>query len=307
MEYLTFELKSSLGNFPHSGNLTALVQETKSEDVSTSKVSPKNQLNDLTGKEWIQETCSVFYQRGLGINHKETKYEIQHPAPFSFQDVGRLVRFFTKQNELVLDPFCGVASTLKACVIENRKGIGIELSEKWAKLGSKRLMRETSNTKKQKIIIGDSRFVLKDIRSNSVSYIVTSPPYWRILTKKTHEKKRKDRSTKGFDTNYGFSKNDLGNIPDYQEFLNELSICFKECIRILQEKRYATIIVSDFRHHSELVPFHSHIIDICTKIGFTLQGIGILVQNNKKLYPYGYPYAYVPNIHHQYVLTFRKL
>ena len=92
--------------------------------------SPRNCLNDLTGKEWIQETCSVLYQKGLGRGHKETKFEILHPAPFSFQDVGRLIRFFTKENDLVLDPFCGVASTLKACAILNRKGIGIELSKR---------------------------------------------------------------------------------------------------------------------------------------------------------------------------------
>ncbi|MCH7969018.1 MAG: site-specific DNA-methyltransferase [Thaumarchaeota archaeon] len=270
------------------------------------KIDSRNNLNDLTGKEWIQETCSVFYQKGLGINHKETKFERQHPAPFSFQDVGRLIRFFTKENELVLDPFNGVASTLKACAMLNRKGIGIELSKKWVKLGQQRLEEEVSNHTNQKILEGDSREVLKNFSTDSISYIVTSPPYWRILTKKTHEKKRKDRSAKGFDTNYGFSKNDLGNISDYQEFLNELSICFKECFRILQNKKYTSIIVSDFRHGSELVPFHSHVVELCQKIGFKLQGIGILVQNSKKLYPYGYPFAYVPNIHHQFILTFKK-
>jgi len=288
--------------------LTALVQKRKSEEkITKSKVSPRNQLNELNGKEWIQETCSVFYQRGLGSNHKETKYEIQHPAPFSFQDIERLIRFFTKQDELVLDPFCGVASTLKACAILNRKGIGIELSKKWAKLGKYRLKEEVLNQKDQKILIGDSRVLLKQLVEESISYIVTSPPYWSILAKKTYEKKRRDRSNKGFDTNYGSSICDLGNISDYQQFLKELSTCFTECFRILMKKRYASIIVSDFRHQSELIPFHNHIIDICNKIGFTLQGIGILVQNSKKLYPYGYPYAYVPNIHHQYVLTFRKL
>ena len=271
------------------------------------KVSPKNALNDLTGKEWIQETCSVFYQKGLGLNHKETIFEKQHPAPFSFQDVGRLIRFFTKENETVLDPFNGVSSTLKACAILKRKGIGIELSSKWINLGKQRLQEEVSNSHNQKIIEGDSRIVLKNFKEYSISYIVTSPPYWNILAKQTAENKRKTRSEIGLETKYSTSNSDLGNIADYSQFLDELSLCFKECFRVLENKRYASIIVSDFRHKSELFPFHSHVVDLCTKIGFTLQGIGILVQRNKKLYPYGYPYAYVPNIHHQYVLTFRKL
>ena len=276
------------------------------DGIVETSVSPRNTLNELTGKEWIQETCSVLYQKGLGTGHKDTKYEIQHPAPFSFQDIGRLVRFFTKQNETVLDPFSGVASTLKACALLNRKGVGIEISKKWARLGKERLMAETFCRHRQKIIIGDSRKIMKAMADKSFDYVVTSPPYWNILAKKTSENKRKSRRARGLDTAYSVSRNDLGNIADYSEFLHELSMCFSECFRILQDGRYATIIVSDFRNGSELVPFHSHISDMCRRIGFTLQGIGVLVQQSKRLYPYGYPYAYVPNIHHQYILTFRK-
>ena len=268
----------------------------------------KNILNELTGKEWIQETCSVFYQRGLGKNHKETKYELQHPAPFSFQDIERFIRFFTKQNDLVLDPFCGVASTLKACALLRRKGIGIELSKHWATLGKKRLKEEVSLATNQNILIGDSRIILKKLKDESVSYIITSPPYWNILNKKQGDlKKKRERENLGLATNYSVSEKDLGNIRVYKEFLSELSVCFKECYRILQPRRYITVIVGDFRHKSEYIPYHSHIVEILENYNFTLQGITIMVQQNKKLYPYGYPHAYVPNIHHQYALTFRKL
>jgi hypothetical protein len=39
---------------------------------------------------------------------------------------------------------------------------------------------------------------------------------------------------------------------------------------------------------------------------FELKGVKILIQNAKKLYPYGYPYSYVENIHHQYILILQK-
>lgn len=288
--------------------MTALIQKRKSEEnLTKSKVSPRNQLNELNGKEWIQETCSVFYQRGLGKNHKDTKYEMQHPAPFSFQDVGRFIRFFTKENELVLDPFCGVASTLKACAILHRKGIGIELSKKWAELGKKRLKEEVSDPTSQTMLIGNSKTTLKNFAEESISYIITSPPYWNILRKERNTKKNRARKNLGLDTTYSSSKDDLGNIIDYNEFLLELTKVFQECYRILKQKKHITVIVSDFRHNSEYVPYHSDVIENLQKVGFTLQGITILVQSSKKLYPYGYPYAYVPNIHHQYALTFKKL
>ena len=286
----------------------AQIEDYEIEDISKKQgVSPKNILNNLTGKEWISETCSVFYQKGLGIEHQDTKIELQHPAPFSFQDVGRFIKFFTRENDLVLDPFCGVASTLKACAILRRKGLGIELSKRWANLGNKRLRDEVSDSSEQRILVGDVRKVLRKLRSESVSYIITSPPYWNILGKKTIPRKRKERTKIGLETKYSDSKDDLGNIKDYHEFLDQLKLCFNECHRVLKPKQYATVIVSDFRHKSEYVPFHSDVIDILKGVGFVLQGITVLVQRSKKLYPYGYPYAYVPNIHHQYALIFRKV
>lgn len=51
-------------------------------------VDKRNSLNDLTGKEWLPETKSYLYQRGLGADSPEAQIEKQHPAPYSFQDIG---------------------------------------------------------------------------------------------------------------------------------------------------------------------------------------------------------------------------
>ena len=87
-------------------------------------VDPRNSLNDLTGKDWLPETKSFFYQKGLGANSPEAQIEKLHPAPYSFQDIGHLVRFFTKRGMKVLDPFGGVGSTAKACEVDGRVCIG---------------------------------------------------------------------------------------------------------------------------------------------------------------------------------------
>ena len=72
------------------------------------------------------------------------------------------------------------------------------------------------------------------------------------------------------------------------------------------------IIVSDFRNQSEFISFHSDIIQILNKsniddkYNLVLQGVKVLLQNHKSLLPYGYPFSYVENIHHQYILIFKK-
>lgn len=131
-------------------------------------LSLRNNLNCLSGKEWIQETVSVWRQRGLGASHPHTKFERMHPAPFSFQDVARLIQYFTKEDMLVLDPFAGVGSTLKAAALTNRRGIGVELSPKWAELASKRLKEETPGLNGQDIWCMDVRKAIDKIAPDSI-------------------------------------------------------------------------------------------------------------------------------------------
>ncbi len=278
--------------------------------VKQAGVDPRNILNELSAKEWIIETVSVWTQRGLGANHKDAQIEKQHPAPFSFTDISRLIRFFTKQNDVVLDPFVGVGSTLKACAIECRNGIGFELNPRYVDLARERLKAEVgtlfSTLHHQDIQIGDARVLVPQLEENSVDFIVTSPPYWNILHKQDHKVKQ-DRIANNLDTKYSDDKLDLGNIHDYQQFLTELSEILGSCCKPLKPKKYMTIIVSDFRDKSKYVMFHADLARSLERYGLELRGITILYQRHKRIFPYGYPYSYVPNIHHQYIMILQNV
>lgn len=282
---------------------------SRAESPLPTRVDPRNTLNDLTATEWITETVSVWTQRGLGANHVDAKIERQHPAPFSFTDVRRLVRFFTKAGGVVLDPFVGVGSTLKACALEGRRGLGFELNPRYAALAEQRLEKELgparSGAEEQKVIVGDSRELVKGLARDSVDFIVTSPPYWNILRKEDH-KTRQERTGRGLDAHYGDDARDLGNVGDYAGFLATLSTILGDCARALRPKRYMALVVSDFRDKSRYVMFHSDLASAMSPFGLELKGITILYQRHKRVFPYGYPFAHVPNIHHQYILIFQK-
>lgn len=284
--------------------------------VDDKPVDPRNTLNDLNGSQWLPETKSFFYQKGLGAKHPHAQIERQHPAPFSFQDISRLVTFFTKKGMKVLDPFGGVGSTAKACELEGRICTSIELQKKWHNLAIERLETEVGEgtSKKHTFILGDTREELKNFDACSFDFIVTSPPYWSILNKKADYKVKKERLANNLATNYSDNdENDLANIKTYEEFLHILvNDVFLECGRILRPKKYMCLVVSDFRNKSEFISFHSDLIQMLnrriTADGYKiiLQGVKVLLQNHKALLPYGYPFAYVENIHHQYILIFRK-
>lgn len=273
----------------------------------------RNTLNDLSGAEWLQETKSFFFQKGLGAQHPHAAIERAHPAPFSFQDIQRFVAFFTKVGERVLDPFSGVGSTAKACSLLRRRSVGIELSRRWHKLAQKRMEIELHphNRRGYELICGDVREALPVFRSNSFHFIVTSPPYWSILNKKA-DHKAMERVRKELATNYSSNTLDLGNILSYEDFIDELVSVFIACGRVLRPKRYMALVVSDFRHKNRLYAFHSDLIQrlqgnhVLSNHQWGLQGVKVLLQNHKSLKPYGYPFAYVENIHHQYVLLFQK-
>lgn len=285
------------------------VSDTNEKADVPKTVDPRNCMNELTSTEWLPETISVWNQRGLGANHPDAQIERQHPAPFSFTDVSRIVRFFTKRGDVVLDPFVGVGSTLKACAMEGRNGMGFELNPRYAELAEERLRTEVRGvgpaTAEQFIRIGDARDLIKDLPENSLDLVVTSPPYWNILHKVDH-KANQERKKHDLDTRYSDDERDLGNIDNYEEFLEELASILGECGRALKPKKHMVAIVSDFRDKSRFIMFHADLARAMEKYQMELRGLTVLYQRHKRIFPYGYPYAYVPNIHHQYIVILQN-
>ncbi len=189
---------------------------------------PRNTLNDLTNVEWITETKSVWFSRPP----QRDALKAQHPATFAESDIIRLLKFFTKPADNVLDPFVGSGSTLVACARSGRSGCGIELVEHWADVARRRVAAEASDLD-QRVLLGDARKILPTLEDGSFQFIVTSPPYWMILRKDWDHKVKAERKAKGLSTRYSDDASDLGNLESYSEFLAELGGTFAQCNRVL--------------------------------------------------------------------------
>ena len=250
------------------------------------------------------------------------KLKATHPATFSERDIARLIDLFTKPGQIVLDPFVGSGSTLLACTEAERAGIGVELIEQWAQVAVGRMeaaeiphrLAEPEEALaaaaegEHALIHADSRAALQAMPDECVDFIVTSPPYWSILQKRG-EKVAQERENKGLPTQYSESAADLGNVEDYEEFLERLGDVFVECARVLRVKQYMCVVVSDFRHGPQFHLYHADIARIVEERNEALQlkGLTVLVQDSKNLYPLGIPYCFVGNIHHQFVLIFQRM
>lgn len=271
------------------------------------KYDERNQLNDLTGKEWLKHTKSFFISEKCA----DDRDAFEHPAPFLIRDIEKMIEMFTKKNMVVLDPFMGSGTTAIASYNLGRKSIGIDLSEDYHKLALHRFEKKGMQEDTDYIyIVGDSLLETKSI--SDVDYIITSPPYHNIL-KNDSKGIRKDNTEKGFRSGsrvgveyYSDKENDLGNQDSYEEFLELFSSIMKNCYLKLKNKKYCSIVISDFTINKKEICVQSDIVQLMEKIGYIFVGTTILLQDNKPLYPFGYPYAYKINHMHQNIITFRK-
>ena len=64
---------------------------------------------------------------------------IDHPSPKPKHFISELLQMFSKEGDLILDPFIGSGSTALACILTNRKFIGFEIEKKYCDLARKRI------------------------------------------------------------------------------------------------------------------------------------------------------------------------
>lgn len=271
------------------------------------KVSPKNKLNDLSGSEW------VFFLNSIEVTNYSTKGDdsfahhlrAKHPSPKPPQLMKKFVDFFTKENQLVFDPFMGVGGTLIACSLSNRKAIGIDLSTEYIDL-YKEVCQEL-NIKEQKTIAGDSLRLEKYIPSRTkFDFILTDPPYGEMLSKKRTGEKQK-KTGMAMATPFTNQKSDLGNM-NREGFLDSLQDVIEQSSHYLKEKGYIAIFVKDLQpnggaHNMLHADITSKILEISN---LSFRGYKIWYDATQKLYPFGYPHAFVANQFHQFVMIFRK-
>lgn len=268
------------------------------------KYDPRNKLNDLTGKEWLKLTKSYWTSEKT----KEDKFAYKHPAPFLIKDVEKLISLFTKKSMVVIDPFVGVGTTLVACNNLGRRGLGIDLSQEYCDLSQKRLNILKAN-EGQSIICGDSLKEVKKIKQK-IDYCVTSPPYHNILKNNGNGLRAKSSnyrsgSRTGVDY-YSDDPNDLGNQKGYLDFIKLFGKIMLEVKKKMKKGAYMSIIISDFTVDKVETNVQGDIVSELSRLGYEFVGTTVLLQPHKPLYPFGYPYAYKINHHHQNIINFRN-
>jgi DNA modification methylase len=266
----------------------------------------KNKLNNITNKEWLK------FQKSWFIHNPPPRKKgvLVHPAKFPETMAQEFIEFFTKEGETVLDPMAGTGSTLIAALRAGRNSYGIELNPKYAKIAQD-IIDEERITLGEKVESLESKVINGDATQATnyelpiTDYVLTSPPYWDMLRAKGSATQKKRRSSAELDVTYSDDPNDMGNISDYEEFLEKLVNIYKGLQPLLREKAYLTIIVKNVKKGGKIYPLAW---DIARELGktYTLKDEKIWLQDNQPLAPYGMGSAWVSNTFHHYCLQFRN-
>lgn len=94
-----------------------------------------------------------FFTRGTQNNiikdFKKNNNVNGHDACFPIDFAKKLISLFSKEGDLVLDPFMGSGTTAVAAKLLNRNYIGFEIIPEYVKISEQRILKETDDIKEQ--------------------------------------------------------------------------------------------------------------------------------------------------------------
>jgi len=289
---------------------------------------PANVLNELPGEEWLYFTKSVWataYPSELGHDRRRA-----HGANKPPRLMARLIEFFSRTGELVLDPFAGVGGTLLGAAIARgpRRAIGIELDPRWTAIYGE-VVRDalaerdglgpvladlgshdpggprTFDPAGLEMRLGDAAALLPTLATASVDVVATDPPY-NVQLPMTMAGGRLAERFANRRTDYamvGDDPADIANSPDYPTYLDRMEAILAEVARVLRPGRYACLIVRDAYQGGRYLFTAADLAARAERVGLVPKGDLIWHQAGTRLRPYGYPKAFVPNIAHQHIVV----
>jgi len=272
---------------------------------------PKS-FNGLTPREWTVLSKSVWND----VSSPREWYHLEHGATFSEAMAERVIKMYSKEGDLILDPFLGVGTTLVSARKLKRRGIGVELYEKFVKIVKNIFAQQTiTNTHFQEVIQGDCRELQEFVKPDSVQLMLTSPPYANFIHRSVKDRKKTHKNSLLVSENlsvvkpYGDNTRDFGNLP-YDEFLKETKELMGKLFVATKPGGYNVWVVKDCRdpqNGKPFIPFHNDIAKVGETVGFLWHDLIVWDQNEqRRLVLLGYPSVFYVNVNHTFLVVLRK-
>jgi DNA modification methylase len=246
------------------------------------EVDPRNKLNEVSSGEWLQFTRTVFSQKfPKFLGHELRRKHPEHKSPHL---LGQLIAFFTKRQDLVLDPFAGTGTSLIAASLLGREAVGFEIERSWVDIYYHICRKH--RIPRQKLVAGDCSELLHSVPPDSVDFVLIDPPNPMNAEE--------------------WAPNAPPPSKPVDAFFDFMLGALNRCHIALKEHKHMAVFTRNLYQNSQYIFLTPYFASIAAEAGFLLKGEKIWENAAEKLRPYGYPHSYVPNISHYSILIFQK-
>ena len=204
---------------------------------------------------------------------------IAHPGKMLPALARQAIESYSQPGELVLDPMCGIGTTLIEAVHLGRRAIGVELEPRWAALATANLThaRNQHASGRGRASQGDARQLghgLLDQHAGQVALILTSPPYGPSLH--GHVRKSRERVVK-FNDRYSRNPGNLAHLPARTgarsrrpSFDTVLAEILAGCQRMLAPDGRLVMTARPYRHNGRLIDLPGRLEQLAARNGLEL-------------------------------------
>ncbi len=281
-------------------------------EIGTERICscPQQHINCLTAKEWITSQLGVWK---FSYESRDVRNKSLHPATYPIALARQCISLFTHEGELVLDPFVGSGTTLVAARDLNRNGVGFDLKPDYVELSESRLeVQGAAGSVRQLTRCADAREIPDYLPDESVSLLLTSPPYANLLNRPRRNKSRRsdqrDNGQLGKVEQYSQDSRDLGTLTleQYQEAMAEI---FAGLLPLMKEKAHCVINVPDMWWQNQRITIHMSVVDALREVGYELRNVIIWDRTNivNRIGIFGWPSNYITmGTTFEYLLDFWK-
>ena len=233
-------------------------------------------LAPATGSVWLAGQTSARAQR----SGRYVPGSVAHPARMMPSLARIAIATYTRPGDLVLDPMCGIGTTLVEAVHAGRDAAGIDYESQWAALAEDNLrLAETAGAAgRATVAVGDSRRaaeLLPAELTGRVRLLLTSPPYGAGAHGRV-DVPRTDKVRKWYHRYSDQPPGPAGTANLAQQSLPQLLDGLRDillgCLPLLAPNAAVVLTVRPYRSQGQLIDLPGAVLHTATSIGLQLVG-----------------------------------
>jgi hypothetical protein len=219
------------------------------------------------GSVWLAAQTSHRAQR-IG---RYTPASVAHPAKMLPALARTAIRAYTQPGDLVLDPMCGIGTTLVEAVHEGRDAVGVEYEPRWAALARANIdhATDTGAAGHAAVRTGDARHTAAVVGADLVGRVrllLTSPPYGSATHGQVHAAGAAVGKVRKWHTRYGDDPANLAHRP-LPELLDGFADILRACLPLLAPGATVVLTTRPYRHHGRLVDLPGAALHTAASVG----------------------------------------